>query len=200
MRVSSLGLRTTVSDEGFGIAMGLLVPAKRVETFRAPRRHLGEIDAVSVARLLTAAADIALVIDNKGIIRDVGLGSAELLRDGCADWLGKRWIETVSPDSRLKIEELLRDASSAALRYGAKSITPTAEAPICPSGIRRCRWGTTAKSSPSGGISERWRRCSSGWSMPSRPWSASTPGCGMPKRATGFCSRSRPSPCSLSTV
>lgn len=94
--------------------MGLLVPAKRVETFRAPRRHLGEIDAVSVARLLTAAADIALVIDNKGIIRDVGLGSAELLRDGCADWVGKRWIETVSPDSRFKIEELLRDASSAA--------------------------------------------------------------------------------------
>lgn len=94
--------------------MEIRVPSKRVETFRAPKRHLGEIDAESAARLLTAAADIALVIDTKGVIRDVALGSEELLRDGCANWVGKRWIETVAIDSRTKIEELLRDASSSA--------------------------------------------------------------------------------------
>lgn len=92
--------------------MEIRVPSKRVETFRSPKRNLGEIDAESAARLLTAAADIALIIDARGVIRDVALGSEELMRDGCADWVGKRWIETVSPDSRTKIEELLRDAAS----------------------------------------------------------------------------------------
>jgi len=94
--------------------MEIRVPTKRVEPFRAPKRHLGEIDAESAARLLTAAGDIALVIDTKGVIRDVALGSEDLLRDGCSNWVGQRWIDTVAPDSRTKIEELLRDASASA--------------------------------------------------------------------------------------
>jgi transcriptional regulator PpsR len=93
--------------------MEIRVPSKRVEPFRAPKRHLSDIDAESAARLLTAAADIALVVDNKGVIRDVALGSEDLLRDGCANWIGQRWIDTVADDSRNKIEELLRDASAA---------------------------------------------------------------------------------------
>ncbi len=92
--------------------MEIRVPSKRVEPFRAPKRHLSDIDAESAARLLTAAADIALVVDNKGVIRDVALGSEDLLRDGCANWIGQRWIDTVADDSRNKIEELLRDAST----------------------------------------------------------------------------------------
>jgi transcriptional regulator PpsR len=94
--------------------MEIRVPSKRVEPFRAPKRHLNDIDAESAARLLTAAADIALVVDNKGVIRDVALGSEDLLRDGCANWIGQRWIDTVADDSRNKIEELLRDASTTA--------------------------------------------------------------------------------------
>jgi transcriptional regulator PpsR len=89
--------------------MEIRVQPKRIEPFRAPKRHLGEIDAESAAKLLTAAADIALVIDNKGIIRDVAVGSEDLLRDGCANWVGQRWIDTVAADSRNKIEDLLSD-------------------------------------------------------------------------------------------
>lgn len=84
------------------------MPSKRTEPFRAPKRHLGELDAESAARLLTAAADIALIIDGKGVIRDVALGSEDLLRDGCANWIGQRWIDTVAADSRHKIEDMLR--------------------------------------------------------------------------------------------
>ncbi len=90
--------------------MEIRVPSKRIEPFRAPKRHLGELDAETAARLLTAAADIALVVDSKGIIRDVALGSEELLRDGCANWVGQRWIDTVADDSKNKIEDLLHGA------------------------------------------------------------------------------------------
>lgn len=97
--------------------MEIRVPAKMVETFRAPKRSLGDLDADSASRLLTAAADIALVIDTKGFIRDVALGSEELVHEGYSKWVGQRWIDTVTIESRGKIEELLRDANS-------KSIPP----------------------------------------------------------------------------
>ncbi len=96
-------------------AMEIRVPSKLVETFKAPKRSLGDIDPDSASRLLTAASDIALVIDTKGFIRDVALGSEELLREGCAGWVGRRWIDTVTVESRGKIEEMLRDS-------GGKSI------------------------------------------------------------------------------
>ena len=37
--------------------------------FRAPKRTLGDLDAEIAAKLITAAADIALVVDAKGVIR-----------------------------------------------------------------------------------------------------------------------------------
>jgi transcriptional regulator PpsR len=84
-----------------------------VDQFRAPKRTLGDVDAEAAAKLVTAASDIALVLDSKGVIRDVSFGSDELAREGYEDWLGRRWIETVTVESRPKIEELLRDAGLA---------------------------------------------------------------------------------------
>jgi transcriptional regulator PpsR len=124
--------------------MEIRVPSKRVEPFRAPKRHLSDIDADSAARLLTAAADIALVIDNKGIIRDVALGSEDLLRDGCANWIGQRWIDTVAVDSRNKIEELLRDASAPAAqpwRQVNHPLTRGGEVPIRYSAVELSQGG-----------------------------------------------------------
>jgi transcriptional regulator PpsR len=65
--------------------------------------------------LLTAAADIALVMDSDGVIGDIALASDDLQRDGCINWIGRRWIDTVANDSRQKIEEMLQ-ASTAASR------------------------------------------------------------------------------------
>ena len=91
-------------------------PASRlVEQFRAPKRTLGDLEADAAAKLITAASDVALVIDSKGIIRDVALGSEELVRDGFGDWVGQRWIDTVTSESREKIQEILAEAVSKAL-------------------------------------------------------------------------------------
>ncbi len=80
--------------------------------FRAPKRTLGDLDAEVAAQLIAAAADIALILDAKGVIRDVALGSTELAQEGYEDWAGKSWIDTVTPESRPKVEELLRDAAA----------------------------------------------------------------------------------------
>ncbi len=70
---------------------------------------MGQLDADAAATLLTAAADLALVLDEGGSIRDVAFGSDELARDlgGAEGWVGRPWIETVAKDSRLKVEALL---------------------------------------------------------------------------------------------
>lgn len=72
-------------------------------------RHL---DSNAVAALLTASCDLALVVDREGVIRDQSVNSDELNRDGYARWLNQPWIETVTIESRAKIESLLRDTAN----------------------------------------------------------------------------------------
>lgn len=78
--------------------------------FTAPKESLGDLDAEAAAMLIAAAADIALVIDRDGIIRDMALSSDELSGEWGAKWLGRPWIETVTVESRPKVEALLSEA------------------------------------------------------------------------------------------
>jgi transcriptional regulator PpsR len=81
-----------------------------VSQFLAPKKSLGNLDVEAAARLITAAADVALVLDTQGVIRDLAFNSDELSKEGYGEWLGQSWAETVTPESRPKIEALLRDA------------------------------------------------------------------------------------------
>lgn len=78
--------------------------------FTAPKESLGDLGAEAVAMLIAAAADIALVLDRNGIIRDMALSSDELSGEWGAKWLGRPWIETVTVESRPKVEALLGEA------------------------------------------------------------------------------------------
>ncbi|OYW10661.1 MAG: transcriptional regulator PpsR [Rhodospirillales bacterium 12-71-4] len=80
-----------------------------MKSFATPRTTLGPLDAEAAAGLIAAAADLALVLDESGIIRDLAFGSDELARefDGPEAWLGRHWIETVAKDSRAKVEAML---------------------------------------------------------------------------------------------
>lgn len=84
-----------------------------MKQFKTPKRSLGDLNAEVAAKLISASADLALVLDGKGIIRDVACASEELSQDDCASWIGLPWIETVTLESRPKVEELLREATTA---------------------------------------------------------------------------------------
>ncbi|MEI7968264.1 MAG: transcriptional regulator PpsR [Betaproteobacteria bacterium] len=84
-----------------------------MKRFRSARRALGDLDAESAGRLATAAADVTLILDSKGTIRDVAFGSDELAKefgDG-EGWVGSSWASIVAPETRPKIESLMTDAS-----------------------------------------------------------------------------------------
>ncbi len=83
-----------------------------VKPFASPDATLGRLDAAATATVIAAASDVALILDRDGVIRDLAFGSTELSKEDFAHWLGRPWSETVTLDSRPKIEALLRDAAA----------------------------------------------------------------------------------------
>ncbi|EKV32866.1 Transcriptional regulator, PpsR [Caenispirillum salinarum AK4] len=81
--------------------------------FRTPKTSLGTLGAEAAATLIASAADIALVMDADGTVRDAAFGSEDLQRAAGGEWLGRSWLETVTVESRPKIEALLKAARGA---------------------------------------------------------------------------------------
>ena len=84
--------------------------------FKAPKRTLGDLDAEAAGALITAASDVALILDADGVIRDISFQSDDLAREleGDKHWSGKRWADTVTLESRTKVDSLLHDAAAGA--------------------------------------------------------------------------------------
>lgn len=80
--------------------------------FRRPEQSLGGLSADTAAEVVAAASDLALVLDADGVVRDLSINSVELSRSRVGDWLDRRWIDTVSGDSRHKVAEMLHDAAA----------------------------------------------------------------------------------------
>ena len=79
--------------------------------FESPELFLAGLDARTTASLIAAAADVALILDEHGVIQDMAFGNDELKQHGHHDWLGKPWLETVTVESRPKVEEMLSEAT-----------------------------------------------------------------------------------------
>lgn len=60
----------------------------RENVLRAPKKSLGGLDAEIAALLIGASADITLIIDARGIIRDVA-SSNQFSDKDCKHWLGR---------------------------------------------------------------------------------------------------------------
>lgn len=87
-------------------------PSEPKSSFRDAEKHLSGLDSQAIAVLLEQASDIAIIIEN-GLVKDVAIASEELRRTGfAAGWIGRPWIDTVTADSRTKIEALLNATDS----------------------------------------------------------------------------------------
>jgi transcriptional regulator PpsR len=69
------------------------------------------LDAQVTSRVISAAADLALVLDAEGVVLEVSVG--EGFGADAARWaglVGRRWTEAVAADSTFKVEQLVREA------------------------------------------------------------------------------------------
>ncbi len=62
------------------------------------------------AAIAAIASDVAMVIDQEGIIRNIAMGAAGS-HPVQEHWIGQRWADTVTPATRKKIELLLTEAN-----------------------------------------------------------------------------------------
>lgn len=87
---------------------------------------------------VSLASDIALVIDDDGVIRSVAVGDAGPATQG---WIGKPWVETVTGDTRRKIELLLLDVGSTGIARRREVNHPAPGAPDIPIAYTAVRLG-----------------------------------------------------------
>ena len=61
---------------------------------------------------VSLSSDIALVIGADGVIQNVAQGGADPIAPDAYQWVGRAWIDTVSGETRPKIENLLREVAA----------------------------------------------------------------------------------------
>jgi transcriptional regulator PpsR len=81
-------------------------------SFNDAENHLGAMDASVAANLLSAAADLTLVLDSAGAVLDMAYSGAELTSDGIDGWIGRPLGGCVTEDSRNKVEIMFGELSS----------------------------------------------------------------------------------------
>lgn len=104
--------------------------------------------------LVSVACDIALVLDEGGVIQSVsvggngpgGSGGAEPVSSTAGEWLGRRWADTVTSDTRGKVEQFLTDVASTGksrLRHLNHASLAGADFPIAYTAVRLGASGPT---------------------------------------------------------
>jgi transcriptional regulator PpsR len=89
----------------------------KTTTVTGPCREPADLSALSdcaeelADAFVSLASDIALVIDERGVITRVAQSAANPMA-AAARWVGRPWVDTVTGDTRRKVERLLADAGS----------------------------------------------------------------------------------------
>jgi transcriptional regulator PpsR len=73
---------------------------------------IGPLSAEDASRVIAAAADVALIISPDGIVQDCAFRTSELEHavEDAGSWAGRPWTDTVTVESRPKVEALLDGA------------------------------------------------------------------------------------------
>lgn len=93
-------------------------PAKKPAP-KPGKTAVGDIDARTAARLIGACSDLALVMDGDGTILEVLSQDDDLRAQGAQAWRGKSWAQTVTVESRQKVQALIDEA----VKAGAEAAT-----------------------------------------------------------------------------
>lgn len=96
------------------------------------RELFARVAKASPTALVTAGSDIALVLSEEGVILDIALRDAALGAYAIDDWVGKRFEDTVTPESVDKARRLVEESADAAVTRRRQVNHPGADAPDLP--------------------------------------------------------------------
>ncbi len=79
--------------------------------FSTPDIFFRSFDPASASALIAGVADVAMVLSAEGAVLDVAFSDASLAKASYREWVGRRFVDIVTVESRSKIDDLLRDAT-----------------------------------------------------------------------------------------
>ena len=112
-----------------------------------PAPDLAELAAVAAfaphlaQAFASLACDVALVLDGKGLITRVAHSPGSTLATATADWVGRSLADTVTADTRHKIDSLLAEVAADGLARRREVNLPVAEGPTIPLAFTALRLG-----------------------------------------------------------
>lgn len=78
---------------------------------------LQNFNASEAASAIAKAADVAIIVDNSGVIVDVAVNVDDLVTSGAQGWVGRSLADVVTVESQTKVEALLRDDGTGLRRW-----------------------------------------------------------------------------------
>lgn len=94
---------------------------------------LDKLDPLAAAQLVAgAAADVTLLLDAGGVITSVSVADGERPIEDAPDWVGRRWVDTVSAETRSKVEAVLREVATRGISRRRQVNHPTQQGPDVP--------------------------------------------------------------------
>ncbi|MEN3792999.1 transcriptional regulator PpsR [Fulvimarina sp. MAC3] len=79
--------------------------------FSNPGRTFADLDPGLIASLVTATADLALLIDETGTVVDVAMRQDVCPPEVYSKWIGRPFVETVTSECQIKAKRLLADGA-----------------------------------------------------------------------------------------
>ena len=76
------------------------------------KKFASNITVEALSKIVASANDLAIVVDRQGIVHDVAAENDQDILSYAREWIGTPWIDTVTVESRPKIESILRGPSS----------------------------------------------------------------------------------------
>jgi len=103
-----------------------------VTGFFKPKEALGALSIESAADIVAASTDITLSLDPDGTVRDaVFQGETLAAQLGSPEkWIGKRWVDLVTLESRPKIAAILRDGEGESVSRWRQVNHPTGDSDV----------------------------------------------------------------------
>lgn len=110
-----------------------------MNTSRQTEKILQGLDPLAAAGVISAATDFSVVMNAEGVIQECRLPNDQIPFSSPDQWIGKHWADIVTSESRVKVNELIREASNQSLgrwRHVNFPSTQSADVPMLCSAIQ----------------------------------------------------------------
>ncbi len=127
-------------------AAKLAIPDDVVGLVKSLKKSIGTLDGDVASTLISSTMDVALVLDRAGVVQDYSVSDEGLAREQMfTSIVGKPWVGTVTTESRIKIEEMLRDALAKTPPRWRQVNHPSASGPDLPVRYSTVSLGTSGR-------------------------------------------------------